>query len=59
MYQIMDLNNNIMQHHANDVDPVLMSTHYSYTIKTQIIIYLQYHICYEINVYKLLTCGIC
>ena len=24
-------NNNIMQHHANKVDPVLMSTHYSYT----------------------------
>ena len=24
-------NNNIMQHHANNVDPVLMSTHYSYT----------------------------
>ena len=31
MYQIMDSNNNIMQHHANNVDPVLMSTHYSYT----------------------------
>ena len=27
----MDSNNNIMQHHANNVDPVLMSTHYSYT----------------------------
>ena len=25
------INNNIMQHHANNVDPVLMSTHYSYT----------------------------
>ena len=25
------LKNNIMQHHANNVDPVLMSTHYSYT----------------------------
>ena len=24
-------NNNIMQHHANNVGPVLMSTHYSYT----------------------------
>ena len=24
-------NNNIMQHHANNVDPVFMSTHYSYT----------------------------
>ena len=24
-------NNNIRQHHANNVDPVLMSTHYSYT----------------------------
>ena len=23
-------NNNIMQHHANNVGPVLMSTHYSY-----------------------------
>ena len=31
MYQIMDSNNNIMQHHANNVDPVLMSTLYSYT----------------------------
>ena len=30
MYQIMDSNNNIMQHHANNVDPVLMSTHHSY-----------------------------
>ena len=30
MYQIMDSNNNIRQHHANNVDPVLMSTHYSY-----------------------------
>ena len=28
MHQIMDSNNNIMQHHANNVDPVLMSTHY-------------------------------
>ena len=27
----MDSNNNIMQHHANNVDPGLMSTHYSYT----------------------------
>ena len=27
----MDSNNNIMQHHANNVDPVFMSTHYSYT----------------------------
>ena len=24
-------NNNIMQHHANTVRPVLMITHYSYT----------------------------
>ena len=24
MYQIMDSNNNIRQHHANNVDPVLM-----------------------------------
>ena len=24
-------NNNSMQHHANNVGPVLMSTHYSYT----------------------------
>ena len=24
-------NNNIMQHHANNMEPVLMSTHYSYT----------------------------
>ena len=31
MYQIVNSNNNIMQHHANKVDPVLMSTHYSYT----------------------------
>ena len=31
MYQIMDSTNNIMQHHANNVDLVLMSTHYSYT----------------------------
>ena len=31
MYQIMDSNNNIMQHYANNVDPVLMSTHYSDT----------------------------
>ena len=31
MYQIMDSNNNIMQHHANNVDAVLMSTHYFYT----------------------------
>ena len=23
-------NNKIMQHHANNVDPVLMSAHYSY-----------------------------
>ena len=29
MYQIMDSDNNIKQHHANNVDPVLMSTHYS------------------------------
>ena len=28
---IIDSNNNIMQHNANNVDPVLMSTHYSYT----------------------------
>ena len=26
MYQILDSNNNIRQHHANNVDPVLMST---------------------------------
>ena len=26
MYQIMDSNNNIKQHHANNVDPVLMTT---------------------------------
>ena len=26
MYQIMDSNNNIRQHHANNVDPVLMNT---------------------------------
>ena len=26
-----DSNNNIRQHHTNNVDPVLMSTHYSYT----------------------------
>ena len=31
MYQIMDSNNNIVQHHASNVDPVLMSTHDSYT----------------------------
>ena len=31
MYQIMDSNNNIRQQHANNVDPVLMSTQYSYT----------------------------
>ena len=31
MYEIMDSNNKIMQHRANNVDPVLMSTHYSYT----------------------------
>ena len=31
MYQIMDSNNNIMQHHANNVDPVLTSTPFSYT----------------------------
>ena len=31
MYQKMDSNNNIMQHHSNNVDDVLMSTHYSYT----------------------------
>ena len=28
---IMDSNNNIRQHHTNNVDHVLMSTHYSYT----------------------------
>ena len=28
MSQIMDSNNNIRQHHVNNVDPVLMSTHY-------------------------------
>ena len=31
MYQIMDPNINIMLHHVNNVDPVLMSTHHSYT----------------------------
>ena len=31
MYQTMDSNNNIRQHHANNVDPALMSIHYSYT----------------------------
>ena len=37
MYQIIDSNNNIRQHHANNVDPVLMSTLFLH--KTQIIIY--------------------
>ena len=32
MYQIMDSNNNIRQHHVNNVDPVLMSTQYASTM---------------------------
>ena len=50
--------NNIMQHHANNVDPVhIIPAHYSYTNTGDNL--EQYHICYKINVYKLLTCGIC
>ena len=36
MYQTMDSNNNIMQHHANNVDPVLMGIHIIPTQNTDI-----------------------